>query len=92
MSIISTVGHDVNGILLYFYSLYRVRGLLAHNFLNCLLHKPLIRSGQNLHSIPHTTPATQYKCPFAGKIKGPSTGESVRSHFQNILRRMREDG
>jgi hypothetical protein len=79
MSIISTVGHDVNGILLYFYSLYRVRGLLAYNFLNCLLH---------LHSIPHTTPDTQYHLPV--RLKGPQQN-SQRGVIYN-LRRIREDG
>jgi hypothetical protein len=39
-----------------------------------------------------TPPATQYQCPFASKIKGPSTGESERSHCQKNPRRMREDG
>jgi hypothetical protein len=36
--------------------------------------------------------ATQYQCPFTGKIKGPSTGESERRHCKNNPRRMREDG
>jgi hypothetical protein len=39
-----------------------------------------------------TPPATQYQCPFTGKIKGPSTGESERRHCQNNPRCMREDG
>jgi hypothetical protein len=47
---------------------------------------------KKFHSIPHTPPATQYWCPFAGKIKGPSTGKSERSHCQNNPRRIREDG
>jgi hypothetical protein len=39
-----------------------------------------------------TPPATQYRYPFACKIKGASTGESERSHCQKNPRRMREDG
>jgi hypothetical protein len=40
---------------------------------------------------PHSTCYIDW-CPFAGKIKGPSTGESESSHCQNNPRRMREDG
>jgi hypothetical protein len=46
----------------------------------------------HFYSVLHTPPASQYRCPFASKVKEPSTVESERSHCQSNPRRMREDG